>query len=107
MKNFKKPMALLMALVLCIGLFAACTGGKDTPTEDTKEPTGTTAGKDEPTDAPTEEPTDAPTEGESEPTEGENEPTEGENEPTDAPADGGDIADGSAQPDTTEGNVTE
>lgn len=99
MKNFKKPMALLMALVLCIGLFAACTGGKDTPTEDTKEPTGTTAGKDEPTDAPTE--------GESEPTEGENEPTEGENEPTDAPADGGDIADGSAQPDTTEGNVTE
>lgn len=104
MKNFKKPMALLMALVLCIGLFAACTGGKDTPTEDTKKPTGTTAGKDEPTDAPTDAPTEEPTDA---PTEGESEPTEGENGPTDAPADGGDIADGSAKPDTTEGDVTE
>lgn len=102
MKNFVKPMALVLALVLCIGLFAACTGGKDEPTEGTKEPTGTTVGKDEPTDAPTEG-EEEPTE---EPTEGEDEPTVGEDEPTDAPTDGGDIADGSAQPEGTEDDVT-
>ena len=37
MKKFAKVMSLAMALVLCVGLMAACTGGKETPDNNTTQ----------------------------------------------------------------------
>ena len=89
MKLFSRKAALLtviaLTLLLCLGLFCACDGGK--------APADTTAPADSVTDAPTEVPTDpdteAPTDGESEetteaPTEAPTEPAE--TMPEDKPA---------------------
>ena len=54
----KKFLALLLASVMLLGCFVACTGNGNEENTGTTDGSGTTGS--EPTEAPTEEPTQAP-----------------------------------------------
>lgn len=46
MKKITSVLALAVALVMCVGLMAACTGGNDEPENTTTQTPGTTTGAD-------------------------------------------------------------
>ncbi|MBQ3000264.1 MAG: hypothetical protein IJD63_00790 [Oscillospiraceae bacterium] len=72
---FLRLVCLLCAMVMVVGLLAACGG-------DQEDPTNPPAG---PTDGPTD-----PTDGSNDPTDGTENPTDGPENPTDAPSGGED-----------------
>ena len=86
MKKFTSVLAIMMALVICLGMMAACSGKTD---EETKKPTTSTSGDKNESKPSTSKPA------ESKPTEDKNEepttqPSTGNNDATTAPQPEGD-----------------